>query len=151
MNDQMLNEGFMSERMLQLPAWLEWMQPFMYCLLAIAVVCLLLGLLDMAMLCWKDCHPAAAKETTKAQAQTASVREARSEPAVSLKNQSHSLIKVMFLLLFCSPFGPGIFAQDQSQALNTDIRDGNLQQLKTNLTKGANINAPDADGTTPLM
>ena len=89
MNDQMLNEGFMYERMLQLTVWLEWMQPFLYCLLATAVVSLLLTLLDMAMLCWKECHPAAAQETTNAQAQTASVSEVKNVPSAARKLLSH--------------------------------------------------------------
>jgi len=51
MNDQMLNEGIMSERLLQLTAWLEWMQPFLYVLLALVVVSLVLTLLVLALLC----------------------------------------------------------------------------------------------------
>ncbi len=151
MNDQMLNEGLLSERMLQLSAWLEWLQPFLYGLLTIAVVSLVLTLLDLAMLCWKEFHPAAAQETTNARTKTASVSEARSESAASLKKPSYRAIKVLFLLVCGCPFSPAIFAQDQSQALNTAIRDGDQKQVKTLLAQGANINAQDVDGTTPLM
>ncbi len=150
MNDQMMNEGIWPT-WLQQAAWLEWLQPFLYGLLAIAVVSLVLTLLDLALLCWKEFHPSHAQETTKARTKAASVSEARSESAASLKKPSYRAIKVLFLLVCCSHFSPAIFAQDQSQALNTAIRDGDQKQVKSLLAKGANINAQDADGTTPLM
>ncbi len=50
MNDQMLNEGIWPT-LLQQVMWLEWLKPFLYVLLAIAVVSLVLALLDLALLC----------------------------------------------------------------------------------------------------
>ncbi|HEX4949330.1 MAG TPA: ankyrin repeat domain-containing protein, partial [Blastocatellia bacterium] len=151
MNDQMLNEGLLAERMMQQAMWLEWLQPFLYCLLAIAVVSLVIVLLDLAMLCWKEFHPADMQVTTKARTETAPVREATSTSIAVVKTQSYDAIKVLFLLLCVCQFSPVAFAQDQSTALNTAIRDGELKQVKTLLAQGVNINAQDADGTTPLM
>ncbi len=64
-----------------------------------------------------------------------------------LKQQSYDAIKVLVLLLCCGACSPVIFAQ----SLNAAIRDGDQQQVKSLLAKGANLNAQDADGTTPLM
>jgi hypothetical protein len=89
MNDQMLNEGIMSERLLQLTAWLEWMQPFLYVLLALVVVSLVLTLLDLALLCWKEFHPAEAQETTKARTKAAPVSEVKNVPSAARKLLSH--------------------------------------------------------------
>jgi hypothetical protein len=88
-NDQMLNEGFMSERMLQLTAWLEWLQPFLYGLLAIAAVSLVLTLLDLALLCWREFHPAEAQATTTARTKTASVSEVKNVPSAARRLLSH--------------------------------------------------------------
>lgn len=146
MNDPMMNEAIWPT-WLQQAAWLEWMQPFLYALLALAVVSLVIALLDLAMLCWKEFHPLQAKETIKARTKATPVSEVSRESVAALKTQSYNAIKVLFLLLCYSSFSPVIFAQ----SLNTAIRDGNLTHVKSLLAKGANINAPDADGTTPLM
>lgn len=89
MNDQMLNEGFFSEQMLQQAMWLEWLQPFLYGLLAIALVSLVIVLLDLAMLCWKEFHAPPAQETTKARTTVAPVSEARNVPSAARKLISH--------------------------------------------------------------
>lgn len=93
MNDQMLNEGFWPGQFkawLQLAFWLEWMQPFLYCLLAIAVVSLVLVLLDLAMLCSKE-FPSEAKrkKKTPANKQAARVSEAENVPSAARKLLSH--------------------------------------------------------------
>ena len=92
MNDQILNEAYSMGPMktwLQMIPWLEWMQPFLYCLLAIALASLLFTLLDLAMLCWKEFHPAAAQETTKARTKAAPVSEARETPSAARRLFSH--------------------------------------------------------------
>lgn len=88
MNDQMMNEGIWPT-WLQQAAWLEWLQPFLYALLAIAVVSLVLTLLDLAMLCWKEFHPAATQETTKARTKAAPVSEVKNIPSAARKLLSH--------------------------------------------------------------
>ena len=65
-----------------------------------------------------------------------------------MTNQSLLTIRE-FLLLTC--FSLVSLGQAQSPSINTAIRDGDLKQIKTRLASGANINAQDADGTTPLM
>jgi len=71
MDDQMMSEGFWFGQMLQLTTWLEWLQPLLYCLLAIAAVSLVLTLFDLTMLCWKEFHTAAQQETTNARTEMA--------------------------------------------------------------------------------
>ncbi len=130
--------------------WLEWLKPFLYVLLAIAVVSLVLALLDLALLCWQEFHAARAPKTNKARTKLTPVSEVKQESADVRKQQSYDAIKVLVLLLCCGAFSPVIFAQ----SLNTAIRDGDLKQVKTLLAKGANVNAllvEAADGTTPLM
>lgn len=100
MNDQMLNEGLLSERMMQMTAWLEWMQPFLYCLLVLALVSLAIALFDLAMLCRKEFHSTESQETTKA----TPVREATKVSVAALKKQSYDAIKVLLLLLCCCQF-----------------------------------------------
>lgn len=56
MNDQTINEGLWSWQMLQLTAWMEWLLPLMYCLMALVLVSLLLTLIDLALLCWQEFH-----------------------------------------------------------------------------------------------
>lgn len=65
----------------------------------------------------------------------------------------HRSLSFRAFLLFtaCCLFSLVSRGQEQSQSLHTAISDGDLKQVKTLLAKGANINAPDADGTTPLM
>ena len=65
-----------------------------------------------------------------------------------MTNQSLLTIRVLLLLTCFSLVSLG---QAQSPSINTAIRDGDLKQIKTWLASGANINAQDADGTTPLM
>lgn len=144
MNDQMMNEGFWSVQTntwLKLALWMEWLRPFLYCLLAIAVVGLLLTLLDLAMLCWKEFHATRAQKPANPRTEAAPVSESRTESVALLKKQSHYAIKVLFLLGFCCSFSQETLAQDQSQALNSAIRDGDHQQVKALLAKGANVGA----------
>ena len=146
MNDPMMNEGVWPT-WLQQAMWLEWMQPFLYALLALAVISLVIVLLDLAMLCWKELHAADAPKTNKARTKLTPVSDVKQESAGVLKHQSYDAIKVLVLLLWCGAFCPVIFAQ----SLNTAIRDGDLKQVKALLAQGANINTQDANGTTPLM
>lgn len=69
MNDPIMNEGVWPT-WLQQAMWLEWVQPFLYALLALALVSLVLALLDLALLSWKEFHP----KTTPASAKVAPVR-----------------------------------------------------------------------------
>lgn len=85
MNNQLLNEGLLSEQMLQLTDWLGWMQPFLYCLLAFVVVTLMITLLDMAMLWRKEFHATRTQETTKTHAKIVPIRKATITPI--LRNQ----------------------------------------------------------------
>ncbi|MDX2033512.1 MAG: hypothetical protein SF339_22740 [Blastocatellia bacterium] len=62
MDDSIMDGGFQSSWM-ELIAWLDWLQPFLYCLLGIVVVCLLLALLDLAFLCWKGFRSPQAQRT----------------------------------------------------------------------------------------
>lgn len=154
MNDQMMNEGFWAAQnntWLQLAMWMEWMRPFLYCLLAIAVVGLLLTLLDLTLLCWKEFYTSRSQKRASTHLKAAPVSEARTESAVPIKQQSLYAIKALFLLLCCCQFGSVAFGQDQPQTLNAAIRDGDQKRIKSLLAKGVNINAQDADGTTPLM
>jgi ankyrin repeat protein len=144
MNDPMMSEGIWPTWLSQV-MWLEWMRPFLYCLLAIAVVSLVLALLDLALLCWKEFHT----ESTKTSAKTEPRRKAGNEAVIQAK--STPLIRALFLLACCWQVSPVVWAQEHSPALNTAIRNGDLKQVKSLLAKGANINAQDADGTTPLM
>ena len=89
MNYQMMSEGLRPWQMLQLTAWLEWMQPLLYCLLAIALVSLVLTLLDLAMLCWKEFHSPRAQETTKARTKAAPVKEVKNIPSAARRLFSH--------------------------------------------------------------
>ncbi|MFN0111753.1 MAG: hypothetical protein ACKVZH_23085 [Blastocatellia bacterium] len=53
MDDQMMNEGFWSVQnkvWLQMAMWMEWMRPFLYCLLAVALLCFLWTFVNMVML-----------------------------------------------------------------------------------------------------
>lgn len=53
MDDQMMNEGFWSVQnkvWLQMAMWMEWMRPFLYCLLAITLIGLLWTFVNMVML-----------------------------------------------------------------------------------------------------
>ncbi len=150
MNDPMLNEEFGAapiQTWLQHFAWLEWVQPMLYGLLVIALVSLVFTLLDLVMLCWKEFYTA--QHTTKAH--KAPRRQAKSESVAALKNQSYYTIKALLLLTGCCACNQPLLAQTHSPALHTAIRDGNLKQVKTLLAQGTNINAQDADGTTPLM
>lgn len=65
----------------------------------------------------------------------------------------HSLFLARPIVLFLWFWGGslGVTAQEQAQSLNAAIREGELKQVKALLASGANINAQDADGTTPLM
>lgn len=78
MNDEMMNEGFWSVQnkvWLQMALWMEWMRPFLYFLLAIALLSLLLTLFDLAMLCWNEFHSPSRqqmKATPKAAGETKS-------------------------------------------------------------------------------
>ena len=47
----------------QVSEWMDWMQPLSYCMLAVAVVGLVLRLLDMALLLLKEFHATTAKKT----------------------------------------------------------------------------------------
>ncbi len=133
MNDQMMYEGRIPWQMLHLTTWLERVQPLLYCLLAVAIICLLLALIDTALLCWKEFHPAPLPETIKA----------------APKNQPAAIrqpVQIVAMLLFAA-----ISALAQDHSLNPAIRDGDLKQVKALLAIGVNLNAQDADGTTPLM
>ena len=99
MNDQMMNEGVWPTWLQQAMWLMEWLQPLLYGLLAIALVSLVLTLLDLAMLCWKELHPAHVQETTNAR--SAPMNEAKNESEVAMKNQSYYTIKVLLLLLCC--------------------------------------------------
>lgn len=146
MNDPMMNEGIWPT-WLQQAMWLEWLQPFLYGLLAIAVVSLITAVLDLAMLCWKEFHAARTQKANKDRTKLTPVSDVKQESAGVLKPQSYDAIKVLILLLCCGAFSPVSFAQ----SLNAAIRDGDLKQVKALLAKGANVKAQDADGTTPLM
>ena len=59
MNDQIVKEGFWSDPLstwLEQATWLEWLQPVLYFVLALAMASLLFTLLDLAMMCWKEFH-----------------------------------------------------------------------------------------------
>ena len=60
-----------------------------------------------------------------------------------INQMSRPLLLVAMLL--CS------VASAQDHSINSAIRDGDLKQVKTLLSQGTNLNAQDADGTTPLM
>ena len=144
MNDEMINEGLWSWRMSQLTAWMEWLQPLLYCLLALVSICLLLTLIDLALLLWEEFH--SPKPQAIPSASTAS--EATAEPKIAISQ----LVLLVAMLLFGVT---GTVAQDLSPSntasLNTAIREGDLKQIKTLLAHGTNLNTQDADGTTPLM
>ena len=54
-NDQMMNTTFLPwQSWSQQAMWLELLRPFLYCLLAVALICLVLTLIDLAMLCWRE-------------------------------------------------------------------------------------------------
>ncbi|MBS1811442.1 MAG: hypothetical protein JST84_24990 [Acidobacteria bacterium] len=83
MNDPMMNEGVWPT-WLQQAMWLEWLQPFLYALLALAVVSLVIALLDLALLCWKEFHSLQAEETTKARTKAAPVSEVKRKSVAAL-------------------------------------------------------------------
>ncbi|HQR35190.1 MAG TPA: ankyrin repeat domain-containing protein, partial [Blastocatellia bacterium] len=153
MNDQMMNEGFWSVQnkvWLQMAIWMEWMRPFLYCLLAIALLCCLWAFVNMVMLCREEVFTKKARKKIKAHPKTEPVRPAENMTRVALKPRSRYAIKALFLLGYCCAFSLSM-VQAQSPLLNTAIRNGDLKQVKTLIAKGENVNAPDADGTTPLM
>lgn len=65
MNDLITKDGGWPT-WLQQTVWLEWLYAFLYVLLVIAVVSLVIALLDLAMLCWKEFHATEAPKTNKA-------------------------------------------------------------------------------------
>lgn len=144
MNDQISNEGIWPT-WLQQAMWLEWLQPLLYVLPAIAMVRRVLVLLDFTMPCWKEFHASRAPKTNIARTKLTPVSEVKQESVGVLKQQSYDAINVWVLLLCCGAYSSVIFAQ----SLNTAVRDGDLKQVKTLLAKGTNINTQDADGTTP--
>lgn len=156
MNDQMMNEGFWSVQnkvWLQMAMWMEWMQPFLYCLLAIALLGLLWTFVNMVLLCREEVFTKKARKKIKVHPKTEPVRPAENMTRVMLKPRSRYAIKALFLLGYCCAFSMSM-VQAQSPLLNTAIRNGDLKQVKTLIAKGENINAPlveAADGTTPLM
>lgn len=74
MNDSIMNGGFQSSWM-QLIAWLDWLQPFLYCLLGITVVSLLLALLDLALQCWMEFRSPRMQRTRNARRKAAPASE----------------------------------------------------------------------------
>ncbi len=59
MNEQIAKEGFWSDPLsvwLEQATWLEWLQPVLYFVLALALASLLFTLLDLALMCWKEFH-----------------------------------------------------------------------------------------------
>ena len=83
MNDQMMPEEFWPTAWMQLAAWIEWGQPLLYCLLALIVVCLVLTLIDFAMLCWQEFHSDQVQETTKVRTKAAVVSEVEDTHSVA--------------------------------------------------------------------
>lgn len=153
MDDQMMNEGFWSVQnkvWLQMAMWMDWMRPFLYCLLAIALLSLLWTLVNMVMLCRQEMVAKQSGKKIKVHTKTGPARQTANVARARLKKRSQYAIKALFLLGYCCAVSQ-VMAQAQSPSLNAAIRDGNQQQIKTLLANGANINAPDADGTTPLM
>lgn len=66
MNDQIVKEGFWSDPLstwLEQATWLEWLQPVLYFVLALALASLLFALLDLVMMCWKEFHRPAQSDT----------------------------------------------------------------------------------------
>ncbi len=153
MDDQMMNEGFWSVQnkvWLQIAVWMEWMRPFLYCLLAIALLGLLWTFVNLVLLCREERVTKQVRKKIKVRTKAEPGRQAVRVTRATLKKRSQYAIKALFLLGYCCALSQGM-AQAQSPLLNTAIRDGNQQQIKAMLAKGANINAQDADGTTPLM
>lgn len=56
MDNPMMSEGSWFWRLSQLTTLMEWLQPLLYCLLALVLICFLLTLIDLALLCWKEFH-----------------------------------------------------------------------------------------------
>lgn len=84
MNDQLIWPAPIRS-LAELSAGMEWMRPLLYCLLAVAVVGLVLTLLDMALLFWKEPHAIEAKKTVKTQTL---VSEVSGEYAAPMQCQS---------------------------------------------------------------
>ncbi len=153
MGDQMMSEGFWSvqnKAWLQIAIWMEWVQPFLYCLLAIVLLCFLWALVNVVMLFREELPKKQAWKKIGVRTKVEPASRPQNVTGARLKKRSQYAIKALFLLGYCCAIGQ-VMAQAQSPALNSAIRDGNQQQIKALLAKGANLNAPDADGTTPLM
>ena len=125
MNDQMMNEGFWSvqnKAWLQMAIWMEWMRPFLYCLLAIALLCILWAFVNMVMLCREEVFTKKARKKIKAHPKTEPVRQAENMTRVTLKPRSRYAIKALFLLGYCCAIGP-VMAYAQSSLLATERSD----------------------------
>lgn len=125
MNDQMMNEGFWSvqnKAWLQMAIWMEWMRPFLYCLLAIALLCILWAFVNMVMLCREEVFTKKARKKINAHPKTEPVRPAENMTRVTLKPRSRYAIKALFLLGYCCAIGP-VMAYAQSSLLATQRSD----------------------------
>ncbi len=152
MNDQMMNEGFWSVQnkvWLQMAMWMEWFRPFLYCLLAMALLSVLWTFVNLVLLCRKELSGKQAQKKIKVRTKAEPARGARNVARATLKKRSQYAVKTLFLLGYCCAFSQGM-VQAQSPSLNTDIRDGNQQQIKTLLAKGANVNAVSKAEKSPL-
>lgn len=126
MNDEIMNEGFWSVQnkvWLQMAIWMEWMRPFLYCLLAIALFCLLWAFVNMVMLCREEVFTKKARKRIKVRTRI-EPKEGRNVPRTKLKAQSRYAIKALFLLALCHGM-----AQIPSALLTTQRSDGGLGQL----------------------
>ncbi len=68
MNDQIMNEGFWSVQnkvWLRMAMWMEWIRPFLYCLLAMALLSLLWTFVNLVLLCRKELPVKHAQKKTK--------------------------------------------------------------------------------------
>lgn len=122
MDDQMMNEGFWSvqnKAWLQMAMWMEWMRPFLYCLLAIALLCCLWAFVNMVMLCCEEVFTKNVRKKIKVHPKTEPVRPVENMTRVTLKPRSRYAIKVLFLLGSCYAFSLGTaqakspYAKDQ--------------------------------------
>ncbi|HWQ31684.1 MAG TPA: ankyrin repeat domain-containing protein [Blastocatellia bacterium] len=128
MNDQMMNEGSVPWRMLQLTTWLEWLQTVLYCLLAVALICVLLALIDLALLYWKEFH-----STPPQQAATATPQPIQPVQPVSLNAEADCV-----RLLLDKGDDPNLSNKADATALMRAVND--LKKVQLLLVKGANVN-----------
>lgn len=118
MNDQIMNEGFWSVQnkvWLQMAMWMEWIRPFLYCLLALALLSLLWTFVNMVLLCRKELSGKQAQKKIKVRTKAEPARKARNVARATLKKRSQYAIKTLFLLGYCCAFSQAVLAQDQSQ------------------------------------